>query len=130
MPKIIKGGKYPTVQFSKAEIEKVKRIFYAEVDEFLSERYAVTLPLYALKLLVEYCVKDKLNDDCMLEHGLAISNREGIVMQTKINIPLIIAEELSKHGVDGDKFVNDIFDKVKEDFDESIKRGEETATNK
>jgi hypothetical protein len=120
MKKIINNSGAMSVQFTEKEIEEIKKEFYKDVERFLEKSYSLTLPLYAIKLLVEFCTEEVLSFDYMMEHGLAISNREGVEAESKAQIPNIIAKELNKHRFDGTNFVREIQTKVKENWDRRL----------
>ncbi|KKQ42191.1 MAG: hypothetical protein US60_C0022G0017 [Microgenomates group bacterium GW2011_GWC1_37_8] len=119
-----------SIQYTDKEIEKVKKAFYKDVERFLDTRYTLSLPLYAIKLLVKFCTEEVLSFDYMVSvAGMAFSNREGVEAESKERIPNIIASELNKHGLDGTNFVKEIQIKVKESWDRRLASEEKSSNN-
>ena len=129
MKKIINKNGTVSAQFTKNDIKEVKKAFNQDVEKFLEKRFTISLPLFAIKLLIEACNEEVLSFDYMMEHGMAISNREGVEAESKAQIPGIIAIELDKQNFEGTKFTQNIQQDVKERWNKRIALEESQAQN-
>lgn len=95
------------------EIQKIKKDFDRNVNDLLSQRYDVSLPLHAIKILLETCITDVRNFDVMSNQGYSFSAREGLNAQAKQQIVYVLAGELKKHKYDWKQLFIEIIKEVK-----------------
>jgi len=94
--------------------------FQEEIAKFLSERYEVTLPLYAIKILLKQCVSEGRYYDNMGHSGFIIGPFDGIYFNAKKQLVYIIAEELKKCGLDWKSIFKEVLTEVNENETDDI----------
>ena len=103
------------IQLTEEEVEGFKRSFQDQVDSVLSDKYKVTLPLYAIKKLLHLCIKETQNDIYMREHSVAFGNKENILAEANEELIYVIAAELKKHKLDWKLIFQEINEQVKKE---------------
>lgn len=101
------------IQFSDKDIERAKKEFYGEVDELLSEKYSVNLPLHAIKILLKVCIADTRNDLKLRDQGCAFSNYENMIAKAKQKLIYIVAAQLKEQKLDWKRIYLDTMAEVK-----------------
>lgn len=95
-------------------MKNAEKIITKNVESLLEEKYLVTLPIYAIKLLLKY-ITTTANHDLYYRQAEFSSPQEVLMFRkTHQEITYLIAEELKKHDLDWKSIFQEVMSLTKE----------------
>jgi|GEM_PF-6195084 len=99
-------------------MKKAEKQMNKEINSLLEERYQVTLPVYAVKLLLKYVTTTANYDLYYRQTEFSSPQEEHMFRKAHQELTYLIAEELKKHNLDWKSIFQEVMSLYKKQEEE------------